>query len=78
MCYNNGFGNWIFNKKQKTASCSVLSRKKEKVALIKPSDIVKPKEAASCLQGRRALTVPKEPKFHSIHVPKSCTTRKPT
>ncbi|XP_058771680.1 uncharacterized protein LOC131645041 [Vicia villosa] len=57
---------------------SVLSRKKEKVALVKPSDIVKPNEAASCLQGRRALTVPKEPKFHSIHVPKSCSTRKPT
>ncbi|KAI5448274.1 uncharacterized protein LOC127083643 [Lathyrus oleraceus] len=65
---------------------SVLSRKKDKVAVVKPSDIVKPKETAksskhddaTCLQGRRALTVPKEPKFHSIHVPKSCTTRKPT
>ncbi|XP_061370115.1 uncharacterized protein LOC133312855 [Gastrolobium bilobum] len=96
---------------------SALSRNKEKVLLAtasklnviieKPSDIVKPKEAAKtrkndassptsnadsssrpCSRGRRraltvpkepkALTVPKEPKFQSLHVPKSCTTRKPT
>ncbi|WJX22127.1 hypothetical protein P8452_11463 [Trifolium repens] len=52
----------------------------------KTSEIVKPKEttkphkndASSCSQGRRTLTVPKEPKFHSLHVPKSCITRKPT
>nr|KYP48475.1 hypothetical protein KK1_029850 [Cajanus cajan] len=31
-----------------------------------------------CSRGRRALTVPKEPKFQSLHVPKGCTTRKLT
>ncbi|MED6168906.1 hypothetical protein PIB30_015963 [Stylosanthes scabra] len=29
----------------------------------------------ACSRGRRALTVPKEPKFQSLHVPKSCTIR---
>ncbi|KAL5157157.1 hypothetical protein HKD37_15G041937 [Glycine soja] len=29
-------------------------------------------------RGRRDLTVPKEPKFQSLHVPKDCTTRKHT
>ncbi|KAL2342015.1 hypothetical protein Fmac_009955 [Flemingia macrophylla] len=87
---------------------SALARKKEKVVIPtklsviveKPSNIVKPKEAAkarkndagcspptsktsgsthnnrSSSQGRRALTVPKEPKFQTLHVPKGCTTRK--
>ncbi|KAL4356290.1 hypothetical protein AHAS_Ahas09G0071900 [Arachis hypogaea] len=31
-----------------------------------------------CSRGRRTLTVPKEPKFHSLHVPRSCTIRNPT
>ncbi|CAJ1961422.1 unnamed protein product [Sphenostylis stenocarpa] len=31
-----------------------------------------------CSRGRRALTVPVEPKFHSLHVPKGCNTRKHT
>ncbi|XP_073225807.1 uncharacterized protein [Cicer arietinum] len=55
------------------------------VIIEKPSETVKPNETAtlrkhdaSCSQGRRALTVPKEPKFQSLHVPKSCTTRKPS
>ncbi|CAI8591317.1 unnamed protein product [Vicia faba] len=58
---------------------SVLSRKKEK-AFVKSKETAEPckHDDASYLQGKRALTVPKEPKFHSIHVPKSCTTRKPT
>ncbi|CAK8530386.1 unnamed protein product [Lathyrus sativus] len=75
-----------FNRKSKMMQhdgvrpLSVLSRKKEKVALVKPKETAKSSkhDDATCLQGRRALTVPKEPKFHSIHVPKSCNTRKPT
>ncbi|KAI4296495.1 hypothetical protein L6164_036448 [Bauhinia variegata] len=51
------------------------------------SNILQPKEAAkpsgkatdassrSCSRGRRATTTPKEPKFHSLHVPKSCTRK---
>ncbi|KAI4299213.1 hypothetical protein L6164_032693 [Bauhinia variegata] len=28
-----------------------------------------------CSRGRRATTIPKEPNFHSLHVPKSCTRK---
>lgn len=75
-------------KKEKVVIATKLSAIMEK-----PSDIVKPKEASKASRndaassptskitgsrGKRALTVPKEPKFQSLHVPKSCTTRKPT
>ena len=29
----------------------------------------------SLSRGRRPVTIPKEPNFHSIHVPKSCTKK---
>jgi len=62
--------------------CSGLRRKKEKVVIAtklsaiieKPSDIVKPKAA----KPRKALTVPIEPNFHRLHVPKNCSNRKRT
>ncbi|XP_027931515.1 uncharacterized protein LOC114187452 [Vigna unguiculata] len=61
---------------------SGLRRKKEKVVIAtklsaiieKPSDIVKPKAA----KPRKALTVPIEPNFHRLHVPKNCSNRKRT
>ncbi|WVY92754.1 hypothetical protein V8G54_031842 [Vigna mungo] len=61
---------------------SALPRKKEKaviatklsVIMEKPSDIVKPKAA----KPRKALTVPIEPKFHRLHMPKDCNNRKRT
>ncbi|RDX96039.1 hypothetical protein CR513_21360, partial [Mucuna pruriens] len=73
-------------KKEKVVIATKLS-----VIIEKPSDIVKAKvakarknDAASSptskttsSRGRRTLTVPKEPNFQSLHVPKGCTTRKP-
>ena len=32
-------------------------------------------QTRSLSRGRRPLTIPKEPNFHSIHVPKSCTRK---
>ncbi|XP_020969887.1 uncharacterized protein LOC107623890 isoform X2 [Arachis ipaensis] len=69
---------------------SVILEKPSKIA--KPKDAAKPRQndaspptsngAASnskpCSRGRRTLTVPKEPKFHSLHVPRSCTIRNAT
>ncbi|XP_047161014.1 uncharacterized protein LOC124831148 [Vigna umbellata] len=65
---------------------SALPRKKEKVVnatklsviIEKPSGIVKPKAAKPRSWGRKALTVPIEPKFHRLHVPKDCNNRKHT
>ncbi|XP_014517883.1 uncharacterized protein LOC106775291 [Vigna radiata var. radiata] len=59
---------------------SALPRKKEKAIIAtklslimeKPSDIVKPKAA----KPRKALTVPIEPKFHRLHVPKDCNRKR--
>ncbi|MCI02276.1 DNA ligase 1-like, partial [Trifolium medium] len=76
----------LSRKKEKTVLASVLaSACKPGVIVEKTPEIVKPKETAklrknyaSCSQGKRTLTVPKEPKFHGLHVPKSCITRKPT
>ncbi|BAT90232.1 hypothetical protein LR48_Vigan08g125300 [Vigna angularis] len=64
--------------------CSALPRKKEKaviatklsVIIEKPS--VKPKAAKPRSWARKALTVPIEPKFHRLHVPKHCNNRKRT
>ncbi|ESW20306.1 hypothetical protein PHAVU_006G198000 [Phaseolus vulgaris] len=69
-------------KKEKVVIATKLG-----VIIEKPSDIVKPKAAkprkveaspGPCSWGRRALTVPMEPKFHSLHVPKDCNTKKRT
>ncbi|BAT95484.1 hypothetical protein VIGAN_08222400 [Vigna angularis var. angularis] len=65
---------------------SALARKKGKaviatklsVIIEKPPGIVKPKAAKPCSWDRKALTVPIEPKFHRLHVPKDCINRKHT
>ncbi|PNY11043.1 hypothetical protein L195_g007642 [Trifolium pratense] len=69
----------LSRKKEKVVLASAC---KPVVIVEKTPEIVKPKETAkprkndaSCSQGKRTLTVPKEPKFHSLHVPKSCITR---
>ncbi|TKY71563.1 hypothetical protein E2542_SST00295 [Spatholobus suberectus] len=78
-------------KKEKVVLATKLSVIIEKQSDIVKSKEAKPhkNDAASptskptgsthrpCSRGRRTLTVPKEPKFQSLHVPKGCTTRKP-
>ncbi|XP_042520891.1 uncharacterized protein LOC122094216 isoform X2 [Macadamia integrifolia] len=70
------------------ASTSQLSTKKEtSSAISRPRDVVEPtdngntntiskvKAIRSCSRGKRPATIPKEPNFQSIHVPKSCTKK---
>ncbi|KAK7246665.1 hypothetical protein RIF29_41535 [Crotalaria pallida] len=71
---------------------SVIVEKPSTSNTAKPNEAAKPhdndvsspasKAAGSasrpCSRGRKALTVPKEPKFHSLHVPKRCTAVKQT
>ncbi|KAB5541201.1 hypothetical protein DKX38_014175 [Salix brachista] len=57
--------------------------------LLRPKEVAKPSKSSACpetkasaaprqsLQGRRSTTIPKEPNFHTIHTPKSCTRRVP-
>jgi len=72
----------LSKKKEKVVlatACKLGAITEKRSDTVKPKEITKPRKIdASCSQGRRTLTVPKEPKFHSLHVPKSCTTRKPT
>ncbi|CAL0300844.1 unnamed protein product [Lupinus luteus] len=70
----------------------VIAEKPLNSNILKPKEVEKPcdndvsspasKVAGSvsrpCSQKKRALTVPREPKFHSLHVPKSCITMKQT
>ncbi|KAJ4833979.1 hypothetical protein Tsubulata_027455 [Turnera subulata] len=57
-----------------------ISRPKEPA---KPSEVGASPQAKACasavsrpsLQGKRLTTIPKEPCFHTVHVPKSCTRR---
>ncbi|KAF8404832.1 hypothetical protein HHK36_009721 [Tetracentron sinense] len=70
---------------RKEAAVSVVSAGQLSVIEETPSTISRPKEAAtitnsaaaprSSSRGRRPPTIPKEPNFHSIHVPKSCTKK---
>ena len=41
----------------------------------KPSESGAPLAIKSSSRGRRPVTIPKEPNFNSIHVPKSCTRK---
>uniref|UniRef100_A0A3N7FMU9 Uncharacterized protein n=1 Tax=Populus trichocarpa TaxID=3694 RepID=A0A3N7FMU9_POPTR len=55
--------------------------------LLRPKEVAKPSKSSASpetkasavprqsLQGRRSTTIPKEPNFHTIHTPKSCTRR---
>ncbi|KAF8406171.1 hypothetical protein HHK36_008251 [Tetracentron sinense] len=57
---------------------STISRPKEVSTTPKSAAATAPNSAAasrSSSQGRRPATIPKEPNFHSIHLPKSCTKK---
>ncbi|KAF9675755.1 hypothetical protein SADUNF_Sadunf09G0065900 [Salix dunnii] len=60
--------------------------KEESLAiLLRPKEVAKPSKSSpetkasaaprQSLQGRGSTTIPKEPNFHTIHTPKSCTRR---
>ncbi|KAE9595042.1 hypothetical protein Lal_00041167 [Lupinus albus] len=71
---------------------SVIAEKPSNSNILKPKEVEKPCDndvsspaskvvdsvSRPCSQRKRALTVPREPKFHSLHVPKSCITMKQT
>ncbi|KAH0457999.1 hypothetical protein IEQ34_013314 [Dendrobium chrysotoxum] len=59
--------------KAKGESISRMLKGKEEGSIKLPERTTK--RSAGYMQGRKPTTVPKEPKFHRIHVPKSCIRR---